>query len=216
VTIRSKLDTNGRRDAALDGYVFDRGSGLYKPEYRDAEDSRRKVEAGGTKECPLHANVRRDWVVILISILTLVGIAGTVWFTMRQWKEARRSVETAAKQLESSSRAWLKVGVTPFAGQGIIPSYLTFDNKGHGTLGLRTTIQNFGTVVATGGDLRIDAIAVGLGDQFEKPIEVQKEYCEGANKKTGSITVTVFPGDAYQEYESVGFDTYSIPNHFLT
>src|ERR1700733_5301653 len=67
-------------------YTFDKSNGLYLRKSDSRDDDGDKGTNGTTPKSPFHVKVCPDWIVIGVSILTLFGLAATVYFTRHQWQ----------------------------------------------------------------------------------------------------------------------------------
>ncbi len=100
---RDKSRSQQESAHTAEGYVLDGSSGLYVPKSDPREEKRNNPCESCQPRPPLNVKVRRDWIIILISVLTLFGLGLTVYFTKRQWHEANRSA-TAAENAISDER----------------------------------------------------------------------------------------------------------------
>jgi hypothetical protein len=85
-----------------DGYIFDESSGLYTKKSADPSHKPRHTRQS---HVPLPVDVRRDWVdyvAIVIEVITLVGLALTVYYAGKQWKESH-------EQFLVDERAWIAI-----------------------------------------------------------------------------------------------------------
>jgi hypothetical protein len=102
-----------------DTYVYDSASGLYKPQSHENEEERREKRRGRNSRLPFFANVRRDWLTIFFSAVTLVVVGAYTYYAKGQWHEmiraanaAKSAAETARLQLELSERPWVHAQIS--------------------------------------------------------------------------------------------------------
>jgi hypothetical protein len=120
-----------------DTYVFDASSGLYKPKSYDARDNSKEQTQNHIHkvvyESPIHVKTRRDWLSIIISLLTLivlgvytiftsniyqaseasaVGTIQAAWAAKSAADSAKKGLETSEKFFRRDQRAyvWVKMG----------------------------------------------------------------------------------------------------------
>jgi hypothetical protein len=184
------------------GYILDSASGLYipKPEVR-TDDSRDKDKSRDPR-CSLDVHVKRDWLIIWMSVLTLLGIVGTVIYTARQWKAtdkaanaARDAADTGRDTLIASNRPWLDVDIS-------IVGPLMFDSAG-AHLEANIITSNLG---------HSPAIHVAKGQEFiqviagsPNPWQEIKRRCQSADGQSAlpanrGVTQTIFPGKPQSEH----------------
>jgi hypothetical protein len=110
-----------RRDTPR--YVLDTSSGLYIPESTEGLQKSELNHSGTFKSSPFHVEVKRDWLPLVLSAATLIGLAGTVYFTGRQWQSTEKAAnaatsaattatETLNKSIEQfriDERAWIEI-----------------------------------------------------------------------------------------------------------
>jgi hypothetical protein len=99
------VDTHDSANQPDPGFILDPRRGLYVPESESGADTGEHHKCGRSPKTPLHVSVGRDWVVVAISVLTLLGVAGTVYFTGAQWKETRRSATAAENAVAKAQKA---------------------------------------------------------------------------------------------------------------
>jgi hypothetical protein len=80
---------------ARDRFSFNPARGVYQPRSEDENQN-----SGVEPETPLHVNVRRDHVAIVISFLTLFLLIATVYFTRKQWVVMNATLCQVQKQTE--------------------------------------------------------------------------------------------------------------------
>ena len=104
-----------------DTYVFDQASGLYEPKPIAEQSNRQRHSYRTVGTLPIQ--IRRDWLVIVISIITLAVIGEYTEFSKRQWiateksakaakdaaQAARDSVDQAQAAAHLDQRAWVSV-----------------------------------------------------------------------------------------------------------
>lgn len=115
-------------------YFYDRSSGLYR--YRFSEKEQDNPEARpNTSQNPLWVDIRRDWLVIAISLLTLAGLGLTVYYSKKQWEavnnqypEIKRSADAAKSAADTAD------GTLKFTKQSFIQDQRPYiaETKGSG------------------------------------------------------------------------------------
>lgn len=88
-----------------DTYVYDSASGLYKPKSADAEARSQDQQHGRSGSSPFFVNIRRDWLAIGISFLTLLAVAIYAYYAARQWTEMKKAAEAAKKSADIAACA---------------------------------------------------------------------------------------------------------------
>jgi hypothetical protein len=85
-----------------DTYIFNASTGLYEPKTYERQDQVERKLAGTAPKHPLFVNSPPSKIVILISVLgllvsvlTLLGLGLTVYFTRLQWQEAKRTADAS-------------------------------------------------------------------------------------------------------------------------
>jgi hypothetical protein len=139
-----------------DTYVFDITTGLYKPKSYNEEFYTSDKKPGSHKRFPLFVNPKRDWLTIIVSLLTLIVVGLYTHYARLQWQEAKRTAgqsiisaaaaksaaETAHNTLineqkifEINQRPYMVAQSPLFIGRGPIPdagiqANITFQNIG--------------------------------------------------------------------------------------
>jgi hypothetical protein len=114
-----------------DAYAFNAASGLYEPKSYARQDTANRRVAGTDKNQPLFTHTNRDWIGILVglagiivSALTLVLPAGTVYYARQQWHEAQT---TAGASLDAVTKAQASIDQSRmqfYADQGHISLWI--------------------------------------------------------------------------------------------
>jgi hypothetical protein len=94
---QGKASENSER--AMDGYVFDKTSGIYKPQSCEPENPEKQSPQNKQKIDLLEVKVRRDWLALIISIITLIVLFGYTLVTYNLWQEAQVSGNHIQQQL---------------------------------------------------------------------------------------------------------------------
>src|SRR5450631_872066 len=87
-----------------DTYVYDSASGLYKPQSHENEEERREKRRGRNSRLPFFANVRRDWLTIFFSAVTLVVVGAYTYYAKGQWHEMIRAANAAMGPCSNKSQ----------------------------------------------------------------------------------------------------------------
>jgi hypothetical protein len=190
-------------------YVFDTSSGLYIPEIHPDASNPKSYGAGSKRNFPLQVNIKRDWIIVTISALTIVLLSFTVYYAHKQWIEmvtaanaASSSAEAAKKSAESAiseMRPWLSVRIE-------LTKALSFQN------GARTEI--YATVLNNGHSpalyVRFRPVLFFLAMKTWMNEEVrnkQSQVCGSLekidNNGYGSGN-TIFPGDHFETRQVIG------------
>lgn len=97
-----------------DRYVFDGPSGIYKQQPTEATEEARRQPDPNQHGNPLWVNVRRDWLMIALSALTLILLGFTVHYAKKQWmamndtyKQMSQQTTLLQEQVEASMSATL-------------------------------------------------------------------------------------------------------------
>lgn len=90
-------------EATEDHYFFDEASGIYKK--KPNETGRQQERPGYDKHKPFWAAVKRDWLAIGVSTLTLLLLAATVIFARRQWKAIDKQFPAITKSADAAQTA---------------------------------------------------------------------------------------------------------------
>ena len=92
-------------EAVKDRYVFDETCGIYKKKATEADDRPQQKKPGTDKQFPIWANIRRDRLVFIVSVLTLGLVGGTVYYARKQWQEANTTAEASICAAEAAQSA---------------------------------------------------------------------------------------------------------------
>ena len=137
-------------------YLYDSASGLYRQNSAAAQDDRQKQTGIDDLRRPIVVDVRRDWLVILISVFTLIGLGLTVHYAHKQWQEARSSARAAAcalKEAQAQTRIQRQEVEGNLAADLIVdsprPSPFAVDESSLKNQGLYIYVANAGKVTAT-------------------------------------------------------------------
>jgi hypothetical protein len=172
-TRRDEYQPNRDLPKVDDTYVLDGSSGLYKPKSITEQDQRK----GRTYRIHGAIPIRRDWLVIILSVLTLIVVGTYTEYARRQWiaseisakatQDAARSAKHAARSAEDSvtlarnsthldQRAWLTVNVLDNGDKkSRYPVDLTVLNTG------RTPAENIQI------DVVIEVVPSGISPKFD-------------------------------------------------
>jgi hypothetical protein len=82
-----------------DRYVYNGTSGLYEPKPSNSKGDNEHHPSQETKRPLFHVEVKRDWLILVLSFLTLLGLGFTVRYTRKQWLESNRSAGTSENTL---------------------------------------------------------------------------------------------------------------------
>ena len=80
-------------------YVYDSTSLLYKHNTTKADRDAQNNAAQNDPRSPFWVSVRRDWLAVIISALTILLLAFTVHYARKQWLEANASAIAAQRTL---------------------------------------------------------------------------------------------------------------------
>lgn len=80
-------------------YVFDAASLIYRHKTAEAEDATQSAPTANNRRNPFWVDVRRDWLVVSISAITILLLVLTVHYSRRQWIAANKSAKAAEKTL---------------------------------------------------------------------------------------------------------------------
>jgi hypothetical protein len=83
-------------------FFFNPIQGIYQSKSEVGKNQRSKEAPGSQREVPLHVNVRRDRIAIAISALTLLLLAGTIFYTRQQWRTMNDTYDEIQKQTKAA------------------------------------------------------------------------------------------------------------------
>jgi hypothetical protein len=90
------------------GLVFDKTRQLYLPNSEIKQKETQSEKPGNNRHFPFHVNVRRDTVVFLVSIGTLILVGTAAFFTGRQWQSSDRSATAAENALGDERKNFVR------------------------------------------------------------------------------------------------------------
>jgi hypothetical protein len=85
-----------------DRYVYDSSSGLYKQKSANHEENRSTDTNGHSHSFPFFVDVRRDWVPIVVSALSIALLGVTIYYARKQWKAMDDTLREIKKQTISN------------------------------------------------------------------------------------------------------------------
>jgi hypothetical protein len=86
-------------ESIANGYRFDEGSGLYKPISCQSDGNKEKVASNNYGSNLLHVEVRRDWLTLAVSVISLVVVSIYAVITYQLWQEAQVTVNQTQQEL---------------------------------------------------------------------------------------------------------------------
>jgi hypothetical protein len=131
---------------------------------------------------------------------------------------ALQAASTSAKQLEATDRPWVKVELSPPNVQTAAPRDLVFDDEGTGAMTIEISLINIGRSIANHVSVRVEAFAISPSDDARVIIKARQRDLCGTPDTAIAIQHAIFPQDAAQDFNYVGFRTREIqaPNWFTT
>jgi hypothetical protein len=98
-------------------------SGLYLSETTEGQKKSKHNQSGTNNSSPFHVEVKRDWLPLVLSAVTLIGLGATVYFAGRQWQSTEKAANAATsaattatetlnkgvEQFRIDERAWIEI-----------------------------------------------------------------------------------------------------------
>jgi hypothetical protein len=147
------------------------------------------------RHCEVTCKIKRNWVdkVGLFVLIVYATFTGLMYRANKKSADAAtKAANTAASQLELSTRAWIGVGPSS------VPYPLTYPNGANKPVfKLRYTLKNFGhspAFVAVVGKI-FDAKSLGWRDEQRTLCAAAHAKAKPAGRKWGKDSYTILPGD---------------------
>lgn len=86
-------------------YVFNKSSGLYEAKSERTEKQCEESSAGASRRTPFHVDLRRDWIVIIVSVVSLFLFGITIHYARLQWHEMHESTIQSTRAANTANRA---------------------------------------------------------------------------------------------------------------
>jgi hypothetical protein len=95
-----------------DTYIFDPGTGIYKPKTIETDQERTRKQAGTNRRSRFFTDPKTDWRPILIatfvSLLTVALLVATVHYTRLQWLEMKKAATASKRSADDADKSLLK------------------------------------------------------------------------------------------------------------
>jgi hypothetical protein len=125
-------DASSYLDNVGDRYVFNGISGLYEPKSKDPKDEGKNNSAESYRKSPFKLDIKRDWMALVISAVSLMLFGYTIHYARLQWQamdasvvQSKRSADEAHAAVGKASEALAQSRKQLFRMKGLISGTTT-------------------------------------------------------------------------------------------